>query len=288
MYSKFPKEIKEDISLDKMYEDEISEYADMRACLDALHVSDTSTTALKLIEYCKHIARDVQAKVSRLTEECERELENEVEQEEEMELQIPIQTPHDEVDWDFSQAFSDPDSLMTTLFDPLKKFVSQHFKDLSTIEWGDDLLCTPNFWSTIMCSTSCKDFRLYLRMVNYVLILPNSKVVLLSEYEADKLLPYWWKAIDPKATLQQLRLVISGTGFGGDDVQLSDKVRTAAKLFRGYVHFSVAEKDVLSQMFRGTQSPRKLIQELLSMRDRTRFLDRSELDYFSEKYVEAK
>jgi hypothetical protein len=282
----FPEEVKEEISLESMYAKPRNEHDDLRSLLDASFEIDSSpktSQQLQLVQYCKDIGDGVYANVSRLAEECEQELEKEVEREEEEELELPVEKPYEEVDWKYEQAFSNPDSLFATLFLSVKNLIQLFVGDLSGIHWGDRLFCTPNFWNTIKGADSCRNLTNYLRPVNTVLSIGDGRLVLVSEYEADQLLPYWWKNENPKACLHQLSLSILAKGLGKDSEKIPDESLTAVKLFRGYVRFSSKETEFLSKMFRSVVHARSLIQQLLFMRDRIRYFDRSDLDGFSSK-----
>ena len=147
-----------------------------------------------------------------------------------------------------------------------------------------------------------------------ILTLKDGRVVLLSEYEADKLLPLWRNPTSPRhATLQHLCMVVDSKnrrgfgrnsisldasvftslvlfcdymnsknrpGFGRDSISVDTSVLTSLKLFRGYVHFSLDERKNLTAMFETIQA-RGFLQNLLSIRGRLRYFDRSDLDDFS-------
>lgn len=174
--------------------------------------------------------------------------------------------------------------------------MSDHLTDLSNIQWNQNLFCTPNFFKTIQHAQSFAKLALYLRAVNAMLVFPDGKIVLVSEYEADKLLPHWWgiaKSMDrkrlsgvshkqyiPHAVFHNLGLAIAGRGFGADDVAMSNGTRTSVKLFRGFVDFSKEEQKALSNMFQ-LLPPRPLVLKLLEIRGRQQFFERSDLDKFS-------
>lgn len=282
-YLSFPDVVEEDITLDAMYSKRTNEHASFCDYLDATHEIESSLAGSQLVQYCKQLGQGVQMRASRLSEECEQELEMEEECEEEEDVEFPVVDPFYELDWaSYQLAFTDPASLFGTgFFVPLKSLIHQDLPILSTIEWGKELVfCTNNFWKTIQDKGEHSKLDNYLRLVNIMLIVPDGRVVLVSEYEAENLLPYWWSAVKPKATLQHLCLAVSGRGFGRDIVQIPVQARTRVKLLRGYVQFSSEEKEVLVEMFRGTHA-RPLIDSLLSLRSRTRFFERSDLNEFA-------
>jgi hypothetical protein len=153
---------------------------------------------------------------------------------------------------------------------------------LSVIEWSDKLYCTPNFWKTIQAAESNDDLSLYLRPVNAMLVMPDGRVVLVSAYELDKLklLPEWWVASsqNPKAILQHLFTSVTGQGFGRDSVTIPNEVLTLVKLFRGYVQYSEQQKKVLVAKLRRVPQTHLVVQELLCMRSRLGFFNRSDLE----------
>jgi hypothetical protein len=151
---------------------------------------------------------------------------------------------------------------------------------LSVIEWSDKLYCTPNFWKTIQAAESNDDLSLYLRPVNAMLVMPDGRVVLVSAYELDKLLPEWWVASsrNPKSILQHLFTSVGGHGFGRDSVTIPDEVLTLVKLFRGYVQYSEPQKKVLVAKLRRVPQAHLVVQELLCMRSRLGFFNRSDLE----------
>jgi hypothetical protein len=80
--------------------------------------------------------------------------------------------------------------------------------------------------------------------------------------------------------LRHLFTSVSEHGFGREDIGVSTEVLTSVKLFRGYVQFSKEEIIELKKMFRGL-SRGLLITELLFMRGRLKYFDRSDLDDFA-------
>jgi hypothetical protein len=279
----FPSEVKEDVTLGHMYGRNITDYEDLRAYLDSSHVADSSSSAVnELVHYCKEIGQGVQTKASRLAEECEQEMEMEEEEEEEEEKELPLEKAYTEIDWEYGKAFTSPESLLESCFFPLTCFVSGLAKEIAGVRWSEMLYCTRNFWCTIQSAggTSCTNLANYLRPVNSVLCMPSGKVILVSEYEAHKLLPYWIKATSPKATFHHLCMINFGKGFGREDQFIGQEALTSAKLFRGYVQFTEGQREILSVLFEKGHV-RTAIQNLLAVRDRTRYFDRSDLDGFS-------
>jgi hypothetical protein len=289
-YHSFPKEIKEEFDLKSMYAQALNGHRDLKSFLESLYDLEAMTASeLQLVQYCKSIGEGVNSQVSRLAEECEQELEKEVEQEEEEELQLPVEKPYSEVDWTYEKAFSEPEFLFTSnIACPAQELIERHVVNLSSVKWSDKMFCTLNFFRAIVLNQqACQTLTHYLRPVNAFLTLKDGRVVLLSEYEADKLLPLWHNTSTSRkhATLQHFWMVMDPDkkqrGFGKDSSKsLDTSVLVSLKLFRGYVHFSQEEREVLAGMFESVQA-RSLIQNILSIRGRLRYFDRSDLDDFS-------
>jgi hypothetical protein len=280
----FPDAIDVDDSLDTLYASPLCQYEDFGEFLDASHEThETSDQKSELVSYCKDIGKSTSVYKSCLTQECERELEHEMEEEEEEEIQLAKHNPYTQIDWeDFALAFQKPEHLFQTLFLSLKQFIREKLHGLSSIEWSDKLYCTPNFCRTIQKAESSKDLSLYLRLVNPMLVLGDGRVVLISMYELDKLLPHWWSAKNPKAVLRHLSLSVrSGLGFGNETIEIPANVMPSIKLFRGYVDYSEQELTALSGMFKKVVSPRSTVEELLFMRNRLTYFEQSDLDGFS-------
>uniref|UniRef100_A0A7S2XKU8 Uncharacterized protein n=1 Tax=Attheya septentrionalis TaxID=420275 RepID=A0A7S2XKU8_9STRA len=266
-----------------MYGRNITDYEDLKAYLDSSHVVESSSSAVnELVRHCKEIGQGVETKASRLAEECEQEMEREEENEEEEEKELPLEKAYAEIDWEYDKAFTSPASLMGSSFFPLTGFISGLAKEIADIRWSEMLYCTRNFWYTIQSARSSSCTANYLRPVNSMLCMPSGEVVLISEYEAHKLLPYWIKATSPKATFCHLCMIDSGKGFGREAQSIGQEAPTSAKLFRGYVQFTEAQREILSGMFEKVHV-RTAVQNLLALRDRTRYFDRSDLDGFSLK-----
>jgi hypothetical protein len=288
-YYSFPAPIEDDISLTTMYAKHIQEYCDLSDFLDAtFEKSDLPEDARDLVNYCKEIGGGLPADSYGLSEECEQELEHEIEHEEEEELLIPRQDPYPQDDWAFEKVFLDPDSFFTTdFFVPISNFIREKVSRIAAIDWGrPKVFCTPNFFRTIQATESISDLSMYLRPVNAVLVAPDDRIVLISAYELDMLLPIWWKASkkNPKATLQHLFTLVSEEGCGRDQVSTTNENMAFTKLFRGHVQFTELEQKVLGEALRNVDESNLVVQELLGMRGRLSFYDRSDLEIISTKF----
>ena len=144
--------------------------------------------------------KDFQSTSRGTDEECERELELEQEEEEEKEVEIPTMTPRNEVDWNFSAIFQATTSLsLPTKVTSLSDFIanSLHPKSLCKINWSNKIFCTENFayavMEDMMAGTSFH-YNNYLRLVDSTLIFSDGSRLLLSEREADSIIPLFWRA----------------------------------------------------------------------------------------------
>lgn len=288
----FPNEIVDDTSLEAMYGGPISDFADLSEYLDSTYEKEQDTTGniQELVEYCKDIDGRMSVSVGRLSEECEQELEHEEEFEEQEELELARENPFAQEQWRWSQAFTDPESLFSSYFVTLRDFVRTNLRELSSIKWrSDQIFCSPNFCNTIRDSLKGKvinNMSLYARPVNAMLVLPDGRLALLSGYELDNLLPYWWKVCKrkPKAVLQHLYTAVSGKGFGHDSVAVPTNTLTRVKLFRGYVQYSERERRALAKILQGVPKRKEVVQRLLSIRSRQGYFDCSDLETVAVKF----
>ncbi|CAB9529821.1 Protein of unknown function (DUF3645) [Seminavis robusta] len=270
---RFPKPQDMDVSLVTLYGDAVKKFQSMGSFLDATieSVDDFSKHSADLVKYCRNIGDKTAVEASQLSEECERELEEEREEEAEEEKEVEVMSPCTENDWDYASAFSGK-PLGTELL-KVRDAVNLD------INWSCKLLCTRNYLATVM---RIKSRQFYLRPVNAFLCFPDGSIVLISDYEADKLLPHWWKVqqSSPNVKLQHLTLASRRIWLGGDEVNSpSILTKTSAKLFRGYVNFPEDEKQVMNKLFVKGHTRSSII-KLLELRHRVRYLDRSDLDDF--------
>jgi hypothetical protein len=301
-YASFPNPIDDDITLKGMYAHHVPAYTDLNTFLDATNENEAVSDNVKeLIVYCKSVGQGsaIDSSTGQLSQECEQELEEECNEEEFEEREIPKQEPAAQEDWSYAEAFSHPENLFRTLFIPLKHLIDTKLQCLSVISWSDNIYCTPNFWKTIQAADSCADLSCYLRPVNAMLVMPSAdtsvlnrvvfnrvaynRVVLISSYELDKLLPVWWSTSsqNPKVILQHLFTTNVGRCFGKESLAIPDEVLTFVKLFRGYVQYSEPQREVLSKILRRVPESYLVVQELLCMRGRLGFFNRSDLEAIS-------
>jgi hypothetical protein len=275
----FPTPIEDEVSLESMYGRHVPCYTDFDDYLDAtLQLSEVSLEeAGDLVEHCKTMGKGtVTAMRGDFTEECEQELEEEVEEEEQMEIESPSEEPNIQVDWDFNKAFSDPDSLFKNYFLSVATSLNRDVPCLSALEWSEKIFCTPNFWNTTKRGQG-SGLSLYLRPVDTILAIPDGRIALLSFYDLEKLLPVWWDTKTPKATLRHLSLAESGRGFGKEIHVFDDEVLATVKLFRGYVQYTETQRKFLASKLKKIDEALLFVLQLLQVRDRQSFLERSDL-----------
>ena len=302
-HAKFPAPVSEDLELDELYGGKSCVYDDFASFIDAQHEShsyQTSTARAETIEYCKTIGSGMPVHSTKLSQECERELEEEVLCE--MEFKYTTQSPFAQEDWDYEKAFTDPQSLFgRNIFTPLHSFVGTHLlannkgvEQFSAIKWSPKLHCTSNFFKTISSCGPSDDLSNYLRLVNAMLVLQDGSVVLISAYELDKLLPYWWRSSPQRKRLREsgkktaasLQHLFQYDGdslkpnlkLGSEEIEICAAVLASIKLFSGSVKFSDKALRELKKAFCNVRDRQGLILRFLGMRDRVCFFDRSSLD----------
>lgn len=300
-YHSFPKASKVECSLEPMYGGAVSEFSNFAEYLDQTQTIETATQKTDqkqgqkdLVKYCTELGKGLSVRGDSLTQECERELEREMEEEEEEEMEVANLHPYGQENWPYELAFRRPAAFFDVLFQPLSAFVDRKLPLVAGINWSKNVYCTPNFWKTVENASNCNDLSPYLRLVDPMLVLPDGRVVLVSVYELNELLRYWWNTTKPKAVLKHFSLVVHEHDLGvggygkGDDMVLSDEVTASIKLVRGDVSYTEGEQQCLQLMFEDIESPRATIENLLHFRDRLPFFRDSDLDRFSFWMDEAR
>jgi len=149
----------------------------------------------------KKFGRDIFANEVVLDEECERELENERELEKEVERQLSHEEPIMEQKWDYSKIFSAESPLTLPSYAGIVCFrtaiccISPEFEN---INWDKniDIYVTDNCMKTVGDSMSpmLEKRQQFLRLVDAAIHFDKySKLLLLSEYEADSILLLQWE-----------------------------------------------------------------------------------------------
>jgi hypothetical protein len=294
-YLTFPNSIELPVYLQHMYgrptgaHRNFIEYLDSQQSLD---VHGDAEAYEALYSYCKKIGEGLVVQTGGLNQECERELEEEVEQQNEQEEEIADKQPFgQQEDWLFQRCLDQPDSLFDSIFRPFQDFVSARLPGLEKIKWSKNLYCTTNFWKTIEDGSFCPDMSLYLRPVNAIVAMEDGRVVLVSLFELDRLLPHYWEAAKNSVSSQnhssilQLSRILKpeNPSFGFEDHCISLGVLTSIKLFCGMVDYTQEEKQVLANMFETVRRPRKVVEEILKKRHRLVHFERSELEEFCDR-----
>lgn len=300
-YASFPEPQKSDVTLEQMYGGAVPHFEDMEEYFMSIKETSYPEKAplfKELQNYCKGIKNSSHVSVGQLSAECEREIEQEKEVQQEEEKQVAKFEPYEEDSWEFAEAFSTPDLLIGTnllddkddrrIFFPLSAFLDLNLSALAKIRWSNKLYCSRNFWATVQGYLNVKDISLFVRSVNPMLVLNDGRVVLISAYELDNLLPHWWKvsaadATSRKACIEHLYVVASPTcqGFSRSKAYVLPEVLTSIKLFRGYVNFSESERETLRDMLSGVSEQQDVLRALLSIRHRGSLFERSDLDKIS-------
>jgi hypothetical protein len=98
-----------------------------------------------------------------------------------------------------------------------------------------------SLWQSSICPSPSRSYDVmnYTRLVNSVLCLLLGRIILVSEYEAHKLLACWINAKPPKETFHHLCKIDSDKGFGKERVGGSQKALKSVKLFRGCVQRAI-------------------------------------------------
>lgn len=280
-YAEFPLPNDLFVGLDDLYAHAVSINTSVESYLDEeVDISELEIPIVeRLVQHRKKLGRDVHVESSDLSNECERELQTEEEKTEEHEMELEEVSACHECDWGFSSLFCE-ETLNVETFHIGDAFSHILGEQLGKIKWSRCLHCTSNFRDTIDSKESCG--RLYMRPVGFFLFAPDGKLVLISEYEANGLLPYWLKSQNPAIKLGHLTLAASGIRLSSDEVSLPADVRASAKLFRGCVNFEEDEKPELETLFAGVTARKDAILELLHLRNRSGYFERSDLDVFAQ------
>lgn len=160
---------------------------------------------LQLLEGIKSramtLGHDFEVIHSTFEEEYERELEKEVEVMEETEVQIPTREPSEETDWQYERIFE------ATSTEDLARLGCSTLRLVGNLgtqpvirnaQWPQNILRTANFALDVQPMSPFNDIKdRYSRVVDAALIFECDKtVVLLSEREANGLIPVFWRLGD--------------------------------------------------------------------------------------------
>ena len=287
-FSKFPKPQDVELSLEGLYGNPAKNTVDFLEHLDA-HISvETETNANfdKVTSYCKEIGKGLVVRTGGLGQECERELEDEEEEEEQQEIEVPEKHPYSQTDWDFHRIFTTNNvEDFNSHFLPLRRFIQTHLPDFRAFDWSEKLFCSNNFWRTIHDYSSCGDISCNIRLVGPMLVFSDGRVVLLSWYELDKILPHWrnWHKQSsgaPSCNIENLSRVFkpSQQKFGRTYYNIPVDVLTSIKFFCGIVDYTEEEKTELMKILSNVGSVRHAVETLLLKRHQQKQFERSDLE----------
>ena len=201
--------IEETVELEKLYNSAIKQVmvadkfeADAAPLIIQFEAIEEKEKILTEARYRSDIyGKKVAIVITNADEECERERELQQEQEEEVEEEIPPGAPFEETYWRYEVALA-----ATTLSDDIKMISkAMSLKDAVTkylsienadqIQWdsGPSVYVTRNFLHTIILGGNDK-LDMYLRDVNFFLLLADGSVLLLSNSEANGITEKIWQA----------------------------------------------------------------------------------------------
>lgn len=252
-FDSFPAPMDDDFTLQSMYGRSLQNYRDINHFFDIHHERNNwSKQVQNVVDYCKELGSGLKVQISKIGQECEKEVEAEEEQEREDEIEVESRHPFPQNDWDYQAVFSNSNRLFNSTFTKLKDAIQKNVKELSRIQWSGEVYCSPNFFKTTSCYAISKSVSSYLRPVSHVIIFQDGRVVLISAYEMDKLLPLWWRHRQEStlvAVIDNLFLLNKGGHrLAGPTGLISTQAMTTLKLFRGYVDFCTDEEKVLADM----------------------------------------
>jgi len=290
----FPKPIQLKLELKDLYMPEAHLERDFLDHLDAQEEidvdADRQADYQEFICYVKEMGKNVLVEANGLGQECERELEEELEAEKQQEVEFSHKDPNVQVDWNYGAVFQ---TTYVTLFDqrkfvPLRKKIRQHLPAVKDIGWSPMLYCTVNFWNTIRDAAIDEDMTLYLRGVNSMLVFNDGRVVLVSLYELDHLLPLWWEhaaSVSARVSVYQLSSIVrlnnkDRVSLGYENCPISAETMASIKLFSGLVKYSPQEKECLKRMLFKVKDGRhrKAVEQMLRTRHRLLHFERSDLE----------
>jgi hypothetical protein len=242
-----------------------------------------------------------------LGEECERELEQEKEVVQEAQVQFLLQQPNQEVDWDYSSVleWSIQDFKAQGIVSPLSDLISssvRYDKGPQSIQWPKNIYCTKNFARPIKNSLfGLPRLNNYLRPANAILCLDTS-LVLLSEREADCLLPIFWskKSLLGNGNFRMLVNLASLEKYSHDsnprcyqvplslcygstfpNSTLDEICILALQVFNGEPKYG-KRRDHLPRLLHPPDSRKQNALELVSVRGNGHLIPKSDLEFFED------
>lgn len=276
--------LQDDLSLAKMYHDPMVEQRANEVVskkidffLHHCNKSKPNDTVDAILQRCKELGSDCIVATSGYHEECERELQEEEEEEKEIEVAFAPQLPINETDWISCQVFSKASVASikeTECFRLDEACRCAHLPKSTEVAWEKTkIFCTNNYLMSLKRSYSdpaaCA-LPDYMRPVDGLLVFPSGEVLLLSEREADQILPLPWDsdqkgAIFVNATDLQRAKVTQNFVSLAPHIQLQLVTVVGVKLFAGGTTFTPKEKEVLTE-FLGTVPAAESARELIRYR----------------------
>ena len=213
---------KEELTLRELYghvqKPEFAAEAHKRHCsllkdsCEDFKLSKTMMQSWNKINRCvEKYGSDLRVLSTNIDGECEREVRKEIISEIQVERQLPKHTPRSEVDWLYQEIFqyNAAKIINVTKAISLREAVKAHTNPihvLHNIDWhciGNEIYCTQNFIKTLANSNYIEEF---LRPVD-VFLQFKSMTLLLSEREADGVLPYMQAKNDGLAVFPRTRFI---------------------------------------------------------------------------------
>ena len=158
----------------------------------------------KISERVQLYGKDFKGRSTLLGEECERELEREIEAEEEQELEIAKKDPRAETNWDMNLIFNVGSPRELPNANLLQDTINIICPKVNHVLWDKTIFCTRNFAYTVVHTSKSYILNNYLRPVDFLLIFKNKEILLISEREANTILPALWGRKESKVSLQHI------------------------------------------------------------------------------------
>lgn len=191
---------KESQVMEKVQEDTLRT---LQARRNGKELSEEMDSYMKSIEvHLKKYGSDFDVNAINIDGECERELEQEVEMELEKDKRFLRTKPRNEMDWEYGLIFSAVEYFNEILdsseASSITNVIRDHFNPeipLIDVPWRDNVYCTKNFIMTVSLPAEGPQYiEDLLRPVDAFIYFEDcNSILLLSEREADKILPLMWE-----------------------------------------------------------------------------------------------
>jgi len=284
-FDSFPKPVDDSFELSDMYSRSIVQEQLFHTFLDNFQDVEYSRNGVleRVTDYARSIGNGVVVAGGIGVEECEKEVHAQSEQQEEKEVESTSQHPRSQVDWDYQLIFKSQEceKLFGSHFHRLESLIDKYgLREIKNIRWSKNVYCTLNFWESIENATECSSLSPFFRLVDPLIVFPDGRVVLISLYELDNILPLWWElSRRPNISLDHVfRLVSDCPQLGDWSLPVSSETLTSLKLFRGDAKYdSDEEKLILRSMLEDLHNPIDTVKYLLSSRNRLNHYEQSDL-----------